>query len=75
LAAERCYEQAAQLFGAAAATRCASGLELAPSDWTEVDRVSGTVRAALGETAFAAACARGGELTLDAARVLATEGG
>ncbi|HEX8863650.1 MAG TPA: BTAD domain-containing putative transcriptional regulator [Actinomycetes bacterium] len=74
LAAERRHEQAAQLLGAAAATRRASGLELPPTDGTEVGRVSGTVRAALGETTFAAACARGGELTLDAARVLVTEG-
>jgi predicted ATPase/DNA-binding SARP family transcriptional activator len=74
LAAERRHEQAAQLLGAAAATRRAGGLELAPSGWTEVDRVSGTVRAALGETAFAAARARGGELTLEAARVLVTDG-
>jgi len=74
LAAERRHEQAAQLLGTAAATRRGSGLELASSAWTEVDRVSGTIRDALGATAFAAACARGGELTLDAARVLVTEG-
>jgi predicted ATPase/DNA-binding SARP family transcriptional activator len=75
LAAERRHQQAAQLLGAAAATRRASGLELTPIGGAEVDRVSGTIRAALGETAFAAAWARGGELTLDAARVLVTEGG
>jgi predicted ATPase/DNA-binding SARP family transcriptional activator len=73
LAAARRPEQAAQLLGAAAATRGAIGLEQAPAGRAEVDRISGTLRAALGGTRFAAACARGGELTLDQARALATQ--
>jgi predicted ATPase/DNA-binding SARP family transcriptional activator len=75
LAAARRHEQAARLLGAAAATRGAIGLEQAPDDRAEADRIAVTLRAELGETRFAAARARGGELTLDEARALATRGG
>ncbi len=75
LAAGRRFEQAAQLLGAAAATRRATGLELAPTERTEVGRVTAALRAILGETQFAAACVRGGELTLEEARALVTESG
>ncbi len=75
LAAGGRFEQAAQLLGTAAATRRATGLELVPTGRTEVDRVTAALRAVLGETQFAAAYARGGELTLEEVRALVTEGG
>jgi predicted ATPase/DNA-binding SARP family transcriptional activator len=75
LAADRRYEQAALLLGAAAALWSAAGLEPSPLERIEVDRVTATLRAALGETRFAAACARGGELPLEEVRVVVAKGG
>jgi predicted ATPase/DNA-binding SARP family transcriptional activator len=74
LAADGRHEEAAELLGAAAAARRPTGLAPSPVERPEVDRVTAAVRAALGGTRFAAACARGGELTTEAARALVMGG-
>jgi predicted ATPase/class 3 adenylate cyclase len=66
-------ERAARLFGAAAALREAIGAPMAPADRAAYDRHVATVRAALGEAAFAAAWAAGQAMTLDRAIAAASE--
>ena len=57
-------EQAARLLGAAEALRDQIGARLAPYEWAIHDRIQATVRQALGPSAFAAAWARGGALSV-----------
>ena len=57
--AQQHLESAAQLLGAAAALREANGAPLSPRERVWYDRDMATVRAGLGEAAFAAAWARG----------------
>jgi hypothetical protein len=56
--AQQHLESAAQLLGAAAALREANGAPLSPRERVWYDRDMATVRAGLGEAAFAAAWAR-----------------
>jgi tetratricopeptide (TPR) repeat protein len=58
------HERAARLFGAAAALRATIGAPLPPCDHEEQARRVATVRAGLGEGAFAGAWARGEAMTL-----------
>jgi predicted ATPase/DNA-binding XRE family transcriptional regulator len=58
-------ERATWLFGATAALREAIGASMQPDERDEYDRNLAAVRAALGETAFTAAWARGQILSLD----------
>jgi hypothetical protein len=60
-------ERAARLFGAAAALRDASGVELPASEREDHDRDLTDVRARLDSVAFAAAWAAGRAMTLDEA--------
>jgi tetratricopeptide (TPR) repeat protein len=53
--------QAAQLLGAAARTHEATGLPSSPEEHEELNRITSSVRAALGEDAFAAEFDLGGE--------------
>jgi hypothetical protein len=73
LAAAGSYPAAATLLGAADAARRTAGLPLAPAERDDVDRAASTARAALGETAFAAAYADGERLTPDEARARAED--
>jgi hypothetical protein len=73
LAAAGSFPAAAALLGAADAARGAAGLPLAPAERDDVDRAAGAARAALGETAFAAAYADGERLTPDEARARAED--
>jgi non-specific serine/threonine protein kinase len=57
-------EQAARLLGAAEALRDQVGARLAPYERAIHDRIQAAVRRALGPSAFAAAWARGGSLSL-----------
>ena len=59
--------RAARLCGAAAAQRLAIGVPVPPSARANLERTTAGARAALGETAFAAAWAAGEALTPDAA--------
>jgi tetratricopeptide (TPR) repeat protein len=70
LASARRHTQAAHLLGAAAAIRGDAGLSPAPTERDSINRVTAAARAALGDDAFAAALARGGELTPAQARAL-----
>ncbi|MFF5264342.1 BTAD domain-containing putative transcriptional regulator [Actinomadura viridis] len=54
-------EKAAALLGAAAAARDSVGAPLPPAERGDVDRITGTVRAALGEAGFAARFTAGGD--------------
>jgi tetratricopeptide (TPR) repeat protein len=65
--------RSAELFGAAAALRQELGVQAPPNDQELYDRCLDTVRARLGETAFAAARADGESLPLDAAIAFALE--
>ncbi|QXJ24202.1 AfsR/SARP family transcriptional regulator [Actinomadura graeca] len=56
------HEQAAELLGKAAAIRKASGLRPGPAEQDDIGRVTGRVRAALGDGAFAAAADAGAAL-------------
>jgi len=58
-------ERAARLFGTAAALREDIGWALPPAKRAEHDRTVAAARGALGEEAFAAAWARGHELSLE----------
>ncbi len=60
-------EQAARLFGAAAALRDAIGAPLPPSDQTDVDRGVAAARGAMGDEAFQAAWEQGRSMSLDQA--------
>ncbi|MEU6824046.1 BTAD domain-containing putative transcriptional regulator [Streptomyces atriruber] len=55
-------ERAAELLGAADAARRSVGAPLPPAERGDVDRIAAAARAALGESAYAEAFARGGEL-------------
>jgi non-specific serine/threonine protein kinase len=70
-------EQAARLFGAAAAVRDAHGAALRPCVVATYDRLLAPVRAALGEAGFAAAVVAGRllpvEAAIDEARTMADE--
>ncbi|MBG0830952.1 winged helix-turn-helix domain-containing protein [Planomonospora sp. ID67723] len=57
-------EKAAELLGLAASARMAHGTPPSESERAELDRITRRVRSGLGEDAFAAAYARGRELTL-----------
>jgi predicted ATPase/DNA-binding SARP family transcriptional activator len=54
------HRQAARLLGAAAAARESVGAPLPPAERGDVDRITATATAALGEAAFAEEFARGG---------------
>jgi hypothetical protein len=71
--AEGDAERAARLFGAAEALREALGAPLPPVERAHYDRSIATVRAALGEKAFAAAWTAGRAMPLEAAVARATE--
>jgi hypothetical protein len=66
-AAIGCRARAARLFAACAALRQALGTPIPPADRTEHERCIATLRAALGDTAFAAAWEEGGAIPMDAA--------
>ncbi|MET8687426.1 BTAD domain-containing putative transcriptional regulator [Streptomyces sp. NPDC004732] len=55
-------ERAAELLGAADAARRSVGAPLPPAERGDVDRIAAAARTALGESAYAEAFARGGEL-------------
>jgi predicted ATPase/DNA-binding winged helix-turn-helix (wHTH) protein len=63
--AQRQLERAARLLGAAETLRQATGAPLAPGDRVRYDRDMSTVRAGLGEAAFAAAWATGKAMPLE----------
>jgi predicted ATPase/DNA-binding SARP family transcriptional activator len=63
--AEGCPERAARLVGAARALRDAVGYPHAPANQLDDDRNIATIRAALGEEAFAAAWAAGRAMSLE----------
>ncbi|MFF0451633.1 BTAD domain-containing putative transcriptional regulator [Streptomyces sp. NPDC004609] len=65
LAAVSAPGESARLLGLAAAARRTHRTPAAPSEQHEERRVTDRARAALGDEAFAAAYARGGELTFD----------
>jgi predicted ATPase/Tfp pilus assembly protein PilF len=71
--AEGCPERAARLVGAARALRDAVGYPHAPANQLDDDRNIATIRAALGEEAFAAAWAAGRAMNLEEAVAFALE--
>jgi predicted ATPase/DNA-binding SARP family transcriptional activator len=64
------HERAALLLGAASAARASAGAPLPTLERGDVDRIATTVRAALGEAAFAAAFDRGCALAPDEAHAV-----
>jgi DNA-binding CsgD family transcriptional regulator len=60
-------ERAARLFGAVDALRERSGAHVFPTEGRRSERATATARAALGDDAFARACAAGRSLTLEEA--------
>jgi predicted ATPase/class 3 adenylate cyclase len=66
-------ERAARLLGAAEALREAISAPLPPAEHAEHDRSVAAVRTALGEEAFAAACAAGQAMSLEDAVALALD--
>ena len=64
-AAAGSYRQAARLLGAAAASRRSMGAPLPKAERGDVDRITGVVVAALGETAFSAESAAGETTSID----------
>ena len=65
--AQQQAERAARLFGAAEALQAVFHFILAPADRADHDRDVATVRAALGEAAFAAVWAEGRAMTMEQA--------
>ncbi|MBG0824682.1 AfsR/SARP family transcriptional regulator [Planomonospora sp. ID91781] len=65
------HDRAALLLGAAAAARAAGSPPASPAEHDDIDRITGRVRAALGEDRFAAGFERGGTLTPQEALSLA----
>jgi hypothetical protein len=56
------HSQAARLLGTAEAARRSAGAPLPPAEHAEVDRITATVRTALGEEAYASEFAVGAKL-------------
>jgi predicted ATPase/Tfp pilus assembly protein PilF len=72
-AAPEQWQQAARLFGAAAALRVTIGAPLPPSERAEQEHQVAAARRALGEAAFAVAWGEGQALTLEEAAAFALE--
>ena len=65
------HTRAAEVLGAAATARRANSMPSAPAEQADLDRITDTCRAAIGDETFAAAFARGADLTPEKARLIA----
>ena len=72
-AAQNHMERAARLFGAVESLYASIHFEMSPKERTEHDHAIASARAALGEEAFAAACAESRKMTMEQAIAFASE--